>query len=66
MVETFLVDGPPPDRACTQVYGGPDTARITGRVDDRPVDLVVDRADGCGIEAWDTVLGAVLPPPRSA
>lgn len=61
-VEDFLVDGPPSDQACTQQYGGPDTARITGRVNDRPVDIEIDRVDGCGIDSWDVLLADVLPP----
>lgn len=59
-----LVDGPPPDRICTQVYGGPDVATITGNIGERSVSTVIDRTDGCGINDWDEVLGDVLPPPR--
>lgn len=59
-----LVDGAPADRVCTEQYGGPETARIVGTIDDQPVDTVIDRANGCGIEDWDRLLGDVLPAPR--
>lgn len=59
----LVVDGPDPDRICTEIYGGPDEAHITGTLDGQPVDLVVDRADGCGIDDWDRTLGDVLPAP---
>ncbi len=61
-IENYLVDGPPSDQACTEIYGGPDTARLVGRVNDRPVDIVIDRANGCGISSWDVLLADILPP----
>lgn len=63
-VQTRLIDGAPTDIACTEIYGGPETARITGAIDDQAVDTTVDRANGCGIDDWDRVLAALLPPPR--
>lgn len=57
-----LVDGPAEDRMCTEQYGGPDTATISGTIDDQAVDTVVDRVDGCGIADWDQVLAGLLPP----
>lgn len=53
----------PGGRVCTDIYGGPDTAHIRGTLDGRPVDTIVDRADGCGISDWDTLLSDVLPSP---
>jgi hypothetical protein len=41
-----------PERACTQQYGGPEKARVTGTLDGEPVDVTIDRADGCGIAAY--------------
>ena len=61
-IENYLVDGPPSDQVCTQIYGGPDTAHLVGRVNDRPVDIVVSRANGCGISSWDALLADILPP----
>jgi hypothetical protein len=59
-----LVDGPDPDRMCTQVYGGPDEASFTGTIDQMQVNTQVDRTDGCGIEEWDDLLDDLLPPAR--
>jgi len=57
---TRLVDGPA-DQACTEIYGGPDEAHLVGTLDGRPVDTVIDRANGCGISDWDDHASAVLP-----
>jgi hypothetical protein len=43
---------------------GPDVATVTGNIGEQPVSTTVDRADGCGINEWDQILGDVLPPPR--
>lgn len=48
-------------RACTEQYGGPQTATVTGIVDDTPVDTAFARTNGCEIGAWtaaEDVLGA--------
>lgn len=48
-------------QACTQQYGGPQKAVVTGVVDGVPVDAAFSRTDGCEIGAWDAakdVLGA--------
>jgi hypothetical protein len=47
-----------PELACTQQYGGPERAHVTGTLDGRPVDVVLDRADGCGIAAYDALFSA--------
>lgn len=59
--KALLVDGPPDDRICTEIYGGPDEAEIRGTIDDQPVDTVITRNNGCGIDDWDNVLAGVLP-----
>lgn len=61
-VVTRLVEGPPTDQICTEQYGGPDVATITGNIDDQPVDTTVDRTNGCGISDWDDLLADLLPP----
>ncbi|GEM_PF-847238 len=58
----FLVEGPDPDRVCTQEYGGPEEADLAGAVGEEDVDLAVDRTDGCGIDDWER-LEALLGPP---
>jgi hypothetical protein len=59
----LLVEGPRPDLVCTQQYGGPERAQITGTLDGQPVDLTVTRTDGCGIATWDA-LQPLLGAPR--
>ncbi|WP_165976903.1 SSI family serine proteinase inhibitor [Arthrobacter nitrophenolicus] len=51
----------PTDQACTEQYGGPQTAIVTGVVDGVPVEAEFSRTNGCEISAWDAakdVLGA--------
>lgn len=48
-----------PDREpemCTEIYGGPDKATITGTIDGEPVDAEVSRHNGCGISDWDRLV----------
>ncbi len=47
---------------CSQLYGGPQTARIEGTVDGKKIDLSVSRTDGCGVSDW-TALAALLGDP---
>jgi hypothetical protein len=49
---------PEPERACTLQYGGPEEAHVTGTLDGRRVDVTLDRADGCGITAYETLFTA--------
>ncbi|MGY2743881.1 SSI family serine proteinase inhibitor [Pseudarthrobacter sp. O4] len=49
------------DQACTQQYGGPQKATVTGVVDGRPVEASFSLVDGCEINAWNAakdVLGS--------
>ena len=55
----------PGDMACTEQYGGPETARITGRWHGEPVEMDLSRTDGCRISQWES-LGPVLPPVAGA
>jgi hypothetical protein len=48
-------------QACTEQYGGPQKATVTGIVDDTPVDATFARTNGCEISAWNAaqdILGA--------
>lgn len=45
----------PPDTICTQIYGGPQTARVRGRLEGRPVDARFGRSNGCEIHSWNSV-----------
>ena len=54
----------PEDVVCSQEYGGPETARVTGRWGGGPVELDLSRVDGCRIAQWDSLV-PVVPAPAS-
>jgi len=63
-VRERLLNGMPEGLACTEIYGGPDVATITGTydgVDGPSVNTTVERTNGCGISTWDSLLSNVLP-----
>jgi hypothetical protein len=41
--------------ACTQIYGGPETADVTGTFRGKPVNAHFERSNGCEIARWDRV-----------
>lgn len=43
----------PDDQPCTMIYGGPQTATVTGTVDGADVDASFSRQDGCEIDRWE-------------
>lgn len=45
----------PADQACTKIYGGPQTATITGVFEGDEVDASFNRSGGCEIDRWDTL-----------
>jgi hypothetical protein len=45
----------PKNVACTEVYGGPQQAVVTGRLRGRQVRATFNRRDGCEIERWNRV-----------
>lgn len=50
----------PARRMCTQLYGGPQTARISGTIDGRRVDRTFRRTNGCEIEQYARI-SKILP-----
>jgi hypothetical protein len=51
----------PADQVCTQQYGGPQQATVSGVVDGKPVEASFSLRDGCEIAAWNAakdVLGS--------
>ncbi|MFJ3905084.1 SSI family serine proteinase inhibitor [Streptomyces sp. NPDC090025] len=50
----------PADQMCTEQYGGPATAHITGSFQGRTIDSRFSRANGCEIDRWEN-LRPVLP-----
>ena len=43
----------PRDTICTQIYGGPQVARVRGQINGRAVDTRFGRSNGCEIHRWD-------------
>ncbi len=43
----------PPGVMCTEIYGGPQTATVTGTFRGEPVHARFSRTDGCQIARWD-------------
>jgi hypothetical protein len=52
-LKAFLSSPPETGRACTEIYGGPDRARVRGFIQNADVDRRFGRADGCEIADWD-------------
>ena len=50
----------PKGTACTQIYGGPEIADVSGTFDGKPVNTQFSRGDGCQIERWKRV-GFLFP-----
>ena len=50
----------PQGTSCTQIYGGPELADVSGTFDGKPVDTQFSRGDGCEIERWNRV-GFLFP-----
>ncbi|GAA3730640.1 hypothetical protein GCM10022205_14940 [Spinactinospora alkalitolerans] len=51
----------PRDQPCTHIYGGPETATVTGHVGGTEIDAGLSKAGGCELNRWEN-LGAVLSP----
>ena len=47
--------GVPKNMACTEIYGGPQEAFVTGRFRGALVHVRFNRRDGCQIERWNRV-----------
>jgi hypothetical protein len=58
-IAAFLARRPPSDRACTQIFGGPQRARVTGRIGARRVDRRLARRDGCEVSDYNRVVPLV-------
>jgi LysM repeat protein len=52
-------------RLCSDIYGGPQRARITGTVGRQRISISVDRNDGCGIADWDALRKLLGVPERT-
>jgi hypothetical protein len=63
-VADFLARRPARGRACTQIFGGSERARLTGRIGARRIDRRLARTDGCRIADYDHVVPLVPRPAR--
>jgi hypothetical protein len=54
-----VAEPPDPARACTEIYGGPEQAHVTGTLAGRAVDVTVARSDGCGIADYEALFKAL-------
>ena len=45
----------PEGTACTQIYGGPEIADVSGTFNGKPVDTQFSRGNGCELERWKKV-----------
>jgi len=52
----------PRDAVCTEIYGGPQTARVVGKLDGRRLWASFRRTNGCHIARWQRVSPWLLPP----
>ncbi|WP_327290034.1 hypothetical protein [Streptomyces sp. NBC_01198] len=52
----------PAGQMCPMIYGGPQTARVTGLWDGVPIDESYRRTDGCEVARWNRMVPA-LPSP---
>jgi hypothetical protein len=57
----LLTTQPDKDRMCTQLYGGPETARVTGTINGKPVDRRFSRTNGCEIADFTAAAGLLQP-----
>ena len=48
-------DPVPAGTACTEIYGGPETLRVSGRLGDETIQSGFSRVNGCEIARWDAV-----------
>ena len=42
-----------PATACTEIYGGPQRAEVSGTVNGQPIDSEFSRSNGCVISQWE-------------
>src|SRR5438132_1437598 len=63
-VVTQVADREHHPRICSEGYGGPQNARITGTVGGRHVDVLFSRSDGCGIADWAALQPLLGDPER--
>ncbi|WP_258804737.1 serine protease inhibitor [Pseudarthrobacter sp. NS4] len=53
--EQIFFPEPGPPKLCTQQYGGPQVAVVSGTFNGRQVESAFSRTDGCEISRWNTM-----------
>ncbi len=56
-IADLLTSQPDARRACTQIYGGPETATVTGTIDGDEVERRFKRTNGCEIADYTRAAG---------
>ena len=52
----------PKNIVCTEIYGGPQRARVVGTVAGKSIWVTFNRTNGCNIDRWQRVSPWLLPP----
>jgi len=52
----------PRNIVCTEIYGGPQRARVVGAVNGRRIWATFARANGCEIDRWQRISPWLVPP----
>ena len=52
----------PANVVCTEIYGGPQKARVVGVVDGKRVWSTFTRTNGCRIDRWERISPWLVPP----
>jgi hypothetical protein len=63
-LRTLLTEPVPKHQACTMIFGGPQTAVVTGTVGSRAVKVRFSRENGCAIHRYGRLLAALGLPAR--
>ena len=56
------LDPVPADVACTEIYGGDQTAVVEGTLAGEPVRAELSRTNGCEIDRWDALVALLVEP----
>jgi hypothetical protein len=61
-IAAFLASRPDPNRACSQIFGGPERALVAGTIGARRIRRAFSRTDGCKVADWRRAM-PLLPRP---
>ena len=60
-IAELLTTQPDQQRACTEIYGGPETGRVSGTIDGTKVDRRFTRTNGCEIADFSRAAALLQP-----